>query len=174
MTASKNPTVTKLEDIQSLLDAAPKDAVVDNAAPKEQPAASGAVPSLATQMREKAEALGVQYLAHRLSGGKKKAFLATLTEEDATFFRVLRIDEVVAESIAKDLAEKAEATTPETIEFDRLVEKEKAKQKAAKENKKAKDDIKTKKSHRKNKLFDAIDSLAALGVTKRKELTARF
>jgi hypothetical protein len=174
MTASKNPTVTKLEDIQSLLDAAPKDAVVDNAAPKEQPAASGAVPSLATQMREKAEALGVQYLAHRLSGGKKKAFLATLTEEDATFFRVLRIDEVVAESIAKDLAEKAKATTPETIEFDRLVEKEKAKQKAAKENKKAKEDIKTKKSQRKNKLFDAIDSLAALGITKRKELTARF
>ena len=127
MTASKNPTVTKLEDIQSLLDAAPKDAVVDNAAHKEQPAASGAVPSLATQMREKAEALGVQNLAHRLSGGKKKAFLATLTEEDATFFRVLRIDEVVAESIAKDLAEKAKSARPDGEVFDKLVEDEKAK-----------------------------------------------
>ena len=157
MTATK-PVVTKMEDIQSLLDVSvPKDAA-DNAAPS----------SLTTQMREKAESLGEQYVVHRLEGGKKKAFLATLTKEDADFFRVLRIDELVAESIAEELAEKAKATTPETIEFDRLVEKEKAKQKAAKENKKAKEDIKTKKSQRKNKLFDAIDSLAALGVTKRK------
>lgn len=163
MTASK-PVVTKLEDIQSLLDNAPPAAAADTTAPL----------SLAAQMREKAESLGEQYLVHRLKGGKKKAFLATLNEEDAAFFQALRVDEVIAESIRDELAEKAKATTPETIEFDRLVEKEKAKQKAAKENKKAKEDIKTKKSQRKNKLFDAIDSLAALGVTKRKELTARF
>lgn len=125
MTATK-PVVTKLEDIQSLLDTAPKD-VVDDAAPKEQPAANGAALSLATQMREKAEALGEQYLAHRLSGGKKKAFLASLVQEDAGFFRVLRIDELVAESIAEELAEKAKSARPDGEVFDKLVEDEKAK-----------------------------------------------
>ncbi len=163
MTASKNPTVTKLEDIQSLLDAAPKDAVVDNAAPKEQPAASGAVPSLATQMREKAEALGVQYLAHRLSGGKKKAFLATLTEEDATFFRVLRIDEVVAESIAKDLAEKAKAAKPDGEVFDKLVEKEKAKQKAAKA---ASSPKAAKKAKKKITVMQGVKNALDVGITR--------
>lgn len=128
MTASKKPTVTKMEDIQSLLDvSAPKDAVVDNAAPKEQPAASGAVPSLATQMREKAESLGQAYFVHRMEGGKRKAFLATLSEEDADFFRALRIDEVVAESIRNELAEKAKAAKPDGEVFDKLVEDEKAK-----------------------------------------------
>lgn len=128
MTASKKPTVTKLEDIQSLLDtSAPKDVVVDNAAPKDQTADDAAPLSLAAQMREKAEALGEQYAVHRLEGGKKKAFLATLTKEDADFFRVLRIDELVAESIAEELAEKAKSARPDGEVFDKLVEDEKAK-----------------------------------------------
>lgn len=173
MTATK-PVVTKLEDIQSLLDTAPKDVVDNSSAPKDQTADDAAPLSLAAQMREKAESLCQAYFVHRMEGGKRKAFLATLSEEDADFFRVLRIDEIIAESIAEELAEKAKAAKPDGEVFDKLVEKEKAKQKAAKENKKAKEDIKTKKSQRKNKLFDAIDSLAALGVTKRKELTARF
>lgn len=118
MTASK-PVVTKLEDIQSLLDNAPPAAAADTTAP-----------SLAAQMREKAESLGQQFLIHRMAGGKRKAFLATLSEEDAGFFRVLRIDEVVAESIAEELAKKAKAAKPDGEVFDKLVEKEKAKQKA--------------------------------------------
>lgn len=130
MTASKNPTVTKMEDIQSLLENAPKDAGADDAASKEQPAANGAPLSLAAQMREKAELLGEQYLAHRLGGGKRKAFLASLSDDDAAFFRALRIDEVIAESITKELTEKAKAAKPDGEVFDNLVEKEKAKQKA--------------------------------------------
>ena len=144
MTATKL-VVTKLEDIQSLMDTAPKDAVVDNAAPKDQTADDAAPLSLAAQMREKAEALGEQYLAHRLSGGKKKAFLATLSEEDADFFRVLRIDEIIAESIAEDLAEKAKAAKPDGEVFDKLVEAEKAKAKTAKSAKASEEDKPKKK-----------------------------
>lgn len=132
MTASK-PVVTKLEDIQSLLDNAPP------------AAADTTAPSLAAQMREKAESLGQQFLIHRMAGGKRKAFLATLSEEDADFFRVLRIDEVIAESICNELAEKAKAAKPDGEVFDKLVEAEKAKAKAAKMTKEEKEEKKEKK-----------------------------
>lgn len=147
MTATK-PVVTKLEDIQSLLDTAPKDQSADNAAPS----------SLATQMREKAESLGEQYAVHRLEGGKKKAFLATLSEEDADFFRVLRIDELVAESIAEELAEKTKAAKPDGELFDKLVEAEKAKKgkKDKKEKGNAEDVAAAKANKRANKLNSKI------------------
>jgi hypothetical protein len=146
MTATK-PVVTKMEDIQSLLDNAPKDAV-DDAAPL----------SLAAVLREKAEALGEQYLVHRLEGGKKKAFLATLSEEDADFFRALRIDEVIAESISKELAEKAKAAKPDGEVFDKLVEDEKAKAKAKKA--KLAKTTKEEKAKKKDKKITIVQGIA--------------
>lgn len=152
MTASK-PVVTKLEDIQSLLDVSvPKDAADNSAAPKEQPAANGAALSLATQMREKAESLGQAYFVHRMEGGKRKAFLATLSEEDADFFRVLRIDEVIAESIAEELAAKAKVAKSDGEVFDQLVEDEKAKAIKAKAAKMTKEEKEEKKEKKKSKL----------------------
>lgn len=156
--AVKNPTVTKMEDIQTLLkdtadavdtDAAPKDPT-DNGADNTAPL------SLAAQMRKKAEQLGEQYLAHHLGGGKRKAFLASLSDDDAAFFRALRIDEVIAESITKELTEKAKAAKPDGEVFDKLVEKEKAKNKtkSSEEEKKKK----PKKNKAAGRLIDNINN----------------
>lgn len=136
--AVKNPTVTKMEDIQTLLKDPVADAVDADAAAKD-PVDNGAdnttsAAAIVTGMRENAERIGAAYAVHRIGGGTAKKFAKTLSDTDRAMFKAMRI----ADLVERFIAEEKESGKPGAAAFNKIVQDVQAKGKTNKGKKKEK------------------------------------